>query len=353
MEKSLKTLVGLSLLLLSLSSWAEIHYAPQNCHPSDLKLMVLSADRNPQSFWIQLHKDKAFDEIRYEVEASSSLILHGEEFLQNNEAFAIKIYSSRVKFYIACTGLGVVAMQPQTSPVRRYSITSDDMGYHSLSLLNLSPTSQDFSIRFYNQNRELIHQLDFHLEVYMETGSFKFLMPLETKQIEIEGVGRMSSSLKSIQNGRVYPAEFTTPYKVNIDTNSAYFLLSNENQSESFVIKIEDANLIKEARKIIKEKLYKLTIAQIEPGVSYNRDFSSADRSPYSWHVAQVKHFADLAHIDCDGSPSLVEERYFQWMQSPYICFWSYHLKRELTEDEARSGLLQEEHPFKRLANDR
>ncbi len=69
--------------------------------------------------------------------------------------------------------------------------------------------------------------------------------------------------------------------------------------------------------------------------------FFQKDKSPYSWSVNRVDAFADFAHIDCDGSPDITEERLMQKLnEGGRICFWRYRVVRELKAEEVSSGKL-------------
>ena len=88
--------------------------------------------------------------------------------------------------------------------------------------------------------------------------------------------------------------------------------------------------------------LAKIVVAGIELGNGgFNRALLAKDKVPYSWSVYRVDAFADFAHIDCDGSPELVEERIAQRLsEGGRICFWRYRVVRELKPSEINSGSL-------------
>ncbi|MGZ6395786.1 MAG: BP74-related protein, partial [Pseudobdellovibrionaceae bacterium] len=66
--------------------------------------------------------------------------------------------------------------------------------------------------------------------------------------------------------------------------------------------------------------------------------------SPWSWQVVEAQNYADFAHISCDGTPALVEERLNSWLQETggTICFWNYRVVRELTLRELTQQFTQQ-----------
>ena len=129
--------------------------------------------------------------------------------------------------------------------------------------------------------------------------------------------------------------------KVDIDPNSVYFLLSNDQKSDSFIIKIDDPVMLAKARNILSRGLYQLMIGSISYAPqSENRSLVNNETTPYSWRVDKVINFNDFADISCDASPQNVQEKIFDWLASKRICFWSYHLTKELSNREVQNGLL-------------
>jgi hypothetical protein len=130
------------------------------------------------------------------------------------------------------------------------------------------------------------------------------------------------------------------PVKVAVDPTAAYFMLSTDDQRDSFIVKIDDPVMLAKARNILSKGIIQLMVAEIgyAPG-SENRSLISPDPTPFSWHVNKVNNFNDFASIDCDGSPSNVEEKIFDWLASKKICFWNYHLVKELSSREVQYGI--------------
>jgi hypothetical protein len=124
-----------------------------------------------------------------------------------------------------------------------------------------------------------------------------------------------------------------------------YFLMSNFEKTQSFVIGVSDPRLLS---KINEQLAYphrfmgRILIGQIDFGSGgINRDFFSQNASPWSWRVSKVLGFAELASQTCDGSPEFLEELLGPWRSNQLsICFWDYQVTRELSTQEVQSGKL-------------
>lgn len=338
-------LAALTFLLLPLSSLAQVHYAPQNCSPKELKLLVQNTAKSEESFWVQVYEREMINEIRITVPSGSSQSHAGNEWLVPGQAFTVKPGGRSLRFTLSCRGL--YRMSPFTSPRWEFDVVRDS-GPYFLAVQNLAQKEQSFELRYLNGFGATLHDLRFDFSEMMESQSIELRPPAGTSRIIVEGQGRLHAALLHARNGRQVPGRLWPPAKVAADPAKVYFQLSDPAGEESFVIALEDPQLIAQARDYVARGLQKLTIADIEPadGPSENRNFSLSDRSPWSWKVSRVIRFNDLASINCDGGPSVVEEFFSRWMNSPRrICFWKYHLKRELSAEEVSTGFFREELP--------
>lgn len=116
----------------------------------------------------------------------------------------------------------------------------------------------------------------------------------------------------------------------------ARFVLENSEQTQSFVIELEDPDLIQQARKQVQlphAHISRMLVARVEMG-SHLLNYNPRDKwqTPWAWHVEQVYRFADFGSIDCDGNPELLEQTLNWWLKNRngLICFWNYKIKNEL-----------------------
>lgn len=120
----------------------------------------------------------------------------------------------------------------------------------------------------------------------------------------------------------------------------ALFVLSDEAQSQEFIVRLDNPELIAQARRQIahpEEFMARILVAEIAAGSrSENQNLRSTYGHYWSWHVKTVFRFAELASQVCDGNPSFVEDLLPAWLggrmtgSRPLICFWSYRIVREL-----------------------
>ncbi len=124
-----------------------------------------------------------------------------------------------------------------------------------------------------------------------------------------------------------------------------YFLVSNSEKNQGFVIRVSDPRLLAKIKQQLAHPnkfMGRILIGQIDFGSGgINRDFFSKNASPWSWQVSKVLGFAELASQTCDGSPEFLEELLGPWRSSELsICFWDYRIVRELSSQEVQSGKL-------------
>lgn len=118
----------------------------------------------------------------------------------------------------------------------------------------------------------------------------------------------------------------------------AYFELSSLVGDESFIVALNDPQLIAEARNMLAgaTPTPKILIAEIGPQQEgFNRNLRSSSHSLWSWQPTRVLGFADFASIKCDGTPLFVELLLKEWTQSKTrICFWNFHVVKEIRAEE-------------------
>jgi hypothetical protein len=194
-------------------------------------------------------------------------------------------------------------------------------------------------LQFRDAQGSLVESRSLPLDFYYKTQTYKF--PASATTAELVGEGRLTALLMDASTRSFLKEAPPVPVEVNVNEKASYFLLTDYEGKKSFVVKIEDQKMADRARKLIAEGKYQLLFGDIEyaPGTE-NRSLTEKNPVPFSWHVSKVVNFNDYGSIDCDGSPEAVEDQIFAWLQKKRICFWNYHLQKELSTDEVRFGHL-------------
>lgn len=189
-------------------------------------------------------------------------------------------------------------------------------------IINLSPFSQTFSVN--DQTIKL-------------SGFGKIRMPISAGSFKAEGQSRflVSRILPTVAmvNFNSSPVTMTPP------ADGHFFLLTNSQKNQSYVVNITNPKLVSEARDQIQNPHStsgRILIGQVgKSSGGFNRDFNDNKKTPWTWHVDTVLHFAELASQDCDGSPEMLEEMALPWIEnSGVICFWNYKVTKELKPSE-------------------
>ena len=349
MDLSIKTTLSI-ISFVTLSSApahaADVVYVPDFCKPELLTLTVTNKTAQPQRLWTQVRFDQDVQETDYDIDAKAQIKISGEQFLRTPMAFSIKSWTANsLQIHASCEGGLSFPLSSVTSPTASHVLPAGTRTV-KMHLLNLYLKANSMRVKAYGKSGAVLGEKSLRVDNYYDTQALKWSFTEDVRKIEVVGDARLSSLLFYDADGEFKnsPAVFaTTPLAV--DTTKTYFLVSTKTgrPDEAFVIALDDPAKIATAREQIKNPaLEKIIVAGIELGHGgYNRAFLARDKSPYSWSVNRVDAFADFAHISCDGSPDLTEERLLQKLnEGGRICFWRYRVVRELKPAEVSVGQL-------------
>ncbi len=260
-------------------------------------------------------------------------------------AFEVVRSSKKVKVEIFCQGLHT-APSGTLSP-RQYIDLPKRTMHVALVLLNLHHTQQTFQIFGIEGSGQRTLLTKTHLtNRYEESRTTINTHQPYFVRVEIIGEGRFTASAimgddelgrRSDQAQRVLMAKGVA-VESTPELATSYFLVSHYTGDQNYVLPIKDPVLADQARQLLRTGYQKIVSAAIRPSSSWtNRDFVG-DSAPWSWEVSELYGFNDFGSVTCDGSPLMLESLILIWNKP--ICFWSYHLSRELSAAEVRSGHL-------------
>lgn len=131
----------------------------------------------------------------------------------------------------------------------------------------------------------------------------------------------------------------STPVSLTAPPEGHFFLLTNSQKNQSYVVNITNPSMLSEARNQIQNPSSpngRILVGEVgKNSGGFNRDFNDAKKTPWSWHVENAMKFAELASQDCDGSPEMLEELALPWIESSsVICFWNYKVIKELSSSD-------------------
>ena len=124
------------------------------------------------------------------------------------------------------------------------------------------------------------------------------------------------------------------------DNPGVLFLLSNENRTQSYLVRLTDPAQIQQAREQISNPTGwrpRILVGQVALGSNRdNQNLLGPFKHMWSWHISKVFRFAELASQSCDGSPQFIEDILPAWVGGAFnggsttICFWGYQVTEEL-----------------------
>ncbi|MEN0058344.1 MAG: hypothetical protein AAGB31_05880 [Bdellovibrio sp.] len=350
MDLSFKTSLSLSSWILlstfSLTAGAETLYAPAYCSPKELTLSLRNPTSELQRAWVQKRVGDEIQEVSYDLAAGEKLLLWGVDFLQPAEAFTLKSWSAQgVKAEVQCGKTLKIPLTGTTSPQVTHLLPTGVREVR-LHILNLFLQSNQIKLSAWNKLNKLVEQKTLSIKNSYDTETLSWSFSQDIARIEVHGAARLHSLLfytLADNSEKFSPGVALQPLALNPSPEQKYFLVSTREArpEQAFIIALTDPEKIATARlQITNPLLEKIIVARITLGHGeVNRAMGAADKSPYSWSVSDVDAFADFAHIDCDGSPDLTEERLWQKMsEGGRICFWRYRIVRELSVEEVKTG---------------
>lgn len=326
----------------------EILYAPASCDPASLTLSLQNSSAQPQTVSIQTPMGLDLKTAYFSVPAQGLLELKGSSFLPVPTGFSLRLQSSTVvKAQVHCGSDSPLNLQAMTSQEVDHwlPLGSSDL---QLNVMNLFLQSNIVHLQFYDEKSQIVGEKNFSIQNYYETQSLKLAVPEGARRVHLSATARISSQVvaNSILGAQQSPAFILAPVALAPASDKIYFLVSNKAPAtvESFVIALSDPTLIATARdQVTHPGQSKIVAASIALGNGgFNRAFAAQDKSPYTWSVGQVSSFGDFGSNDCDGDPDAVELFLNQRLkEGGRICFWQFHVVRELSLAEVTRGELK------------
>ncbi len=340
----MKSLLWFSILaIFTPLAQAENFYSPILCKINETYLFVQNKSIEPRFFWFQSLGATPFAESHVEIKAQGNLILPLQEYYHANEtAIAIKTQDNSLTFKAFCKSNQLTwNIEAANSPWKKISVSPQDSELR-LHLANLSQQTNTLEISYKSQNNWTSQSVTLPEDF---TSSFVDLkLPFGTTSVKVRGKGRWTGKAHNLNNRELFFKEETVVLASSPPTRFFLFESQDHNSRDSFVVPIENPKLIVETLNQIKHPdQARLLVARIQKSQkALNRDFSSDVKSPWSWQVLEAQNYADFAHISCDGTPALVEERLNSWLTETggTICFWNYRVVRELTQHEVMQSQL-------------
>jgi hypothetical protein len=255
------------------------------------------------------------------------------DFSDDTSALALKTLNDSLHFRTICKLKGSTEVDAQRSPWKRLKIPSG-APVLEIHLANLAQAQN--RVRILAAGQALV---DARLAPAFARASLRVAIPQGVGSLEIRAEGAVSAKAYNTANNselvfkdQIQVVESTPPQSVR------FFEFRSENSKESFVVPMSDAQLIHESlEQIANPAKARLFVGRIEASLDgTNRNMLSRTLNPWSWSVAEAQNYADFAHISCDGTPAVVEERLQDWLRNTggTICFWNYRVRREISREE-------------------
>lgn len=310
---------------------------PQLCKGGELQIKnKLSA---PSGLWLQKFAKTLIRETEILVPPKSTLTL-SLETITENERYSLLNLNDPQPFEVRykCNHLFYTASSIEGGVL---TFKKSELLPNKLWIQNLYTGNNKIEIEFQNADYE---------KIKTETITLSSSTPawyITPENLKNWNYLKISSSHKSAvfnlsSEGNELPLS-VTPQKTAVETSASYFLIEpRTGTGDSFIVKITSAELIAKARDLIinpqKEKMLFALIQKDHQG--FNRNWSKAEKSFWSWSTVEVTNFADLGSTACNGVPQEVDDRIDDWVADPgQICFWNYRVKKELSAQQVANGL--------------
>ena len=346
------SLCGFMMLgFLAASAYGENFTAPLRCKPSQSYLQVTNSKSEPRAFWFQAIGSSPFREKYHEVAALKTVLFAiSDDHTEDTTAIAIKTQSAGFKFKLICkTTKSSTLVESLRSPWKITQLLDGTKGkLFTFDLVNLAQAQNHVEIWL---DDILISEITLPTE-FASRSIVTSLPGLAARSVSaklrLRATGAFTAKARDEAGSEVVIVDEMQILKELPSSAVRYFEFRSANKDESFIAPVSDARMVAESlEQIDKPESARLFVAKIAPAQeNFNRNFLSLTKNPWSWTVVEAQNYADFAHISCDGSPSVIEERITDWMKNTggTICFWNFRVTREVMPAEISQSPLSS-HP--------
>lgn len=316
---------------------AEVLHWPQLCSGGELILKNNGADE--LTIWLQKFADILVRETEIKLDAKATFTLPLDEInpaerysiLNLNPPHQIEIkYKCNHQIYTASSLEGGIL-----------TFKKSDLLVNKIWLQNLFTGNNKIEIEFQDSEFKKIAAEN---QTLKSSASTLYTPPENIKNWHyIKISSSHKTSVFSLTSSGHEPPVKIIPQKSVVESAAHYFLVEpRTGAGDSFIVKIIDKTLAIKAQDLIanpqKEKMLFARIQKDHQG--FNRNWSKAEKSFWSWSTSEVTNFADIGSTACNGMPQEVEDRIDYWVNDPgQICFWNYRVKKELSPAQVENGL--------------
>lgn len=317
-------------------SFGKVIYWPESCSSGDLK--VSNDGSSAVSVWLQKFGPYLESETEYLVESRQTVSIKIENPGNSKRHSLLTISSENLKVTYDCGGELYPSSEHDNG---KQLFKKHDSGSNKIFVRNLYPGINTVKVEILNSEMNVVETTELKLKI-AEVSIRKLTEIVNWTFLKVSSSQKFSSFLIGENSTKAPDRSF--PFEVPAEQNAHYFLVGPRTGSgDNFVVNIKTPELVEKARQLIKNPtIEKIVLGRVQKNHSgFNRNFTSTNGSFWSWSVSDVTGFGDFGSTSCNGHPQMLEDRVDAWLDNPgQICFWSYRLKRELTNDEVASGQL-------------
>lgn len=305
-------------------SQARVFHWPEICSEGDLRIQNNS--NQEMNFILQEFEPHLKNETSIRVPARSHQRIYVRGFSESRPNLRLAlvdfVYNSSLspKISFDCLGQSMKATDLQ-SGLWKFSKKSN-LQSHKIWVKNLSYGHSNFKITTYDSIGVAVSTHSFSAAAF-EQKSLILKSPQNWSRFEIETTDKMTFFYLD-QLMTISPTEHLSLSQIERTPSAVYFeVVSNQNEKDSFVVKIEDPAMIAKARALIIQPSHeKILVGEISMGSGgFNLNRGNGKAYPWSWHVRHVTSFSDFASTACNGLPQFVEDRVQSWVQDPgHVC---------------------------------
>ncbi len=326
------------LLVFSIFSNSEVAHWPQICDGGEL--VITNKSNQTQTLWLQKFGKALISETDLEVTARTTATFSLTN-LAEDERYSLLFFVNKnyIDIKHKCDGKSYSSTTLEGGSL---TFKKSNLSTNHILIRNLYTGVNQFDIEYQSEDFKTVASQQLNLK------SLEKLKHIVPSHISNWAYFKISSTYKaSIFNLNSRGAELpilVMPKETQVDNKASYFLIAPRSEnSDSFVVKITDVNMIQRARDLISStENEKIIFAKIQKDhKGFNRNWNSTEKNLWSWSASEVTNIADLGSTACNGLPQIVEDRMDYWVEDPgRICFWSYRFKKELTPMEVSTGIL-------------
>lgn len=284
-----------------------------------------------QPFWILFYEKEFIEEHSFDIPARTTKNLNLEGLKKPQWNFSVL---TKTNLVVPLPLTSSQNSQWKWTTTTRHEMKIKGQTEVSLNFFNLYIEKQKVTLTFVNSASQVLQKTEFYTASFIQNISRVEKIPANATRLIMESDAPIQISSPDL----FMPVTDTSRLA---SSNFKYFLVQGGKGGSSFIAPMSDPEMILKARQEILNPQGYVVFADIElNSLQPNRDFSTPEKSYWSWSIKRVTGLAQVSADWCQAYPEMIERMLHAFLRQEQVCFRGQRIIRELKPSEVQSGVL-------------